>query len=171
MLLALPTYRPADALRAKMRPLVTADELESFEGSHFVEEYWLKWKNGQLQKPGSVPYGLHRHEGELMAFSIHYAFRKWAEAQMTITSNIREFENQDIKAAYIGLPDDIGKLLRHVGVSISDASGVSYTTVLFGIRVVDVGHFKHGVLFDAPLFCTFGRYLAFPERAKPAEAI
>jgi hypothetical protein len=160
MLLALPRYKPEKALRKTMLPLIASENVEAFHRSYFINEYWLKWKNGEPQRPGFTPFGLEEHEGKLLIAIEEYARGVWRRVIDAVVVNQREFVMNDVMAKTLGLPDDLLLLTRNLAVAPLDA------TALFGLRLVDCAHFKHGVIFSAP---EFGRYLAFPAREEEHE--
>lgn len=150
-MLALPRYTPVDMLRKKMRPFVKPEDLDSFDGSHFIEEHWVRWKKGVLQRPGFTPYGLYEHESWLMAHMVEYSARTRSEALSVLTTNIREFERSIGRAFQLGLPPAIAKLFASMDIGLFS---------LLGARLVPAGHFIHGVLFSTP---ELGMYRSFPE--------
>ena len=152
-MIALPRYLPAEVLRRRMRPLIKEEDSASFECSHFIEEYWLKWKKGALMSPGFTPYGLQEHERVLMDHLIEYVMLTRDKALKALSTNIRYFSaSTGVTANCLGLPPDMSRLFRDTDSGLSS---------LFGMRLVHPGHFEQGVLFSVPIY---GRYMTFPER-------
>lgn len=146
MLMALPHYDRVEFLHEQMRPLITAEHLESFERSYFVSEYWLERKNGKYTcKPGFTPFGLGAHVTSLYCLLGSYEADVYVELVDALVHNLAEFQRLGVAPARLELPSELLRLVDE--------------TSFMGVQVFHTGSFPAGAIYSEP---EFGRYLVFP---------